>query len=90
MSASVGGAESNFGLNVAGKNNAVPAVGSEPMFNGDPWQLRFTEPAAKGVKRCKRGGWILQLLCEVRARGFRVSQVSGEPRRPLISSISIQ
>lgn len=42
LSSSVGGAETNFGLNVPGKSNAVRAAGSEPMFNVDPWQLRST------------------------------------------------
>jgi hypothetical protein len=37
-----------------------------------------------------REGWVLQLLREARARGFRVSQESGEPRSPLISSILTQ
>jgi hypothetical protein len=47
-----------------------------------------THPSGAHVQT--REGWVLQLLREVRARGFRVSQVSGELRSPLISSILIQ
>jgi hypothetical protein len=50
MSASVAVAETNFGLNVPGKSNAVPAAGSEPMFNGDPWQLRSTTEPEGAIK----------------------------------------
>ena len=42
MSASANSAESTFDRNVAGKNNAAIAAGSELMFDGIPRQHCFT------------------------------------------------
>jgi hypothetical protein len=53
-------------------------------------RLKSSTPAKEVKPLQTRQGRILQLLCESPARAFRVSQISGEPRRPLISSIWMQ
>jgi hypothetical protein len=40
----------NFDRSVPGRNNAVPAAGSGPIFNGDPWQLRSTTEPEGAIK----------------------------------------
>jgi hypothetical protein len=52
--------------------------------------LEILDTREEGETLRMREARDLQLLCEGLARGFRVSQRSGDPRRPLISSIWMQ
>lgn len=69
---------------------STKAAGPKPRNTEKRLYQKHHPKSAKPVKHCRREGWILQLLSECLARGFRVSPISGEPHRSLLSSIWMQ